>query len=152
MATAGVNDGDMLQLLPQQQQQGGQQQQQPGQDSNPMAFNDDGSSKNPAALMAALRGDPRQLSAIEESNPPLAKYAINMRIGILHATTCSYCYLQGHPRGRCLGLAGQLASHAQVRTALICVDAIPEVYILLMPLCLFDYIGRGLRGMTSSDA
>ena len=85
MATAGVNDGDMLQLLPQQQQQGGQQQQQPGQDSNPMAFNDDGSSKNPAALMAALRGDPRQLSAIEESNPPLAKYAINMRVGILHA-------------------------------------------------------------------
>ena len=77
LGSAGVSDGDMLQLMPRQQLQQHPQprQQQPavGGGGNPMDRNPDGSAKNPAALISTILRDPHQMSMIAESNPQLAK-------------------------------------------------------------------------------
>ena len=73
VGACSLNDGDMLQLIP-QQQMGGQptQPQQQGPNSH-LEMNADGSSKNPAGLISYIRNNPQQMLHLEQSNPPLAK-------------------------------------------------------------------------------
>jgi hypothetical protein len=74
LESCGVNDGDILQLMPSnQQQQQQQQQQRPRPGDAAMELNADGSAMNPAALMASLRSDPQKMLALESNSPFIAK-------------------------------------------------------------------------------
>lgn len=67
----------MLQMMPAggQGQQGGPQGMQVDEQQRPahLEMNPDGTAKNPAALMAHIKGNAPILASIEENNPRLAK-------------------------------------------------------------------------------
>ncbi|GAX77711.1 hypothetical protein CEUSTIGMA_g5154.t1 [Chlamydomonas eustigma] len=71
LGSCGINDGDIIQLVPSNQQQ--QQRQEPRANDAAMELNADGSAKNPAALMSSLRSDPQKMLALESNSPFIAK-------------------------------------------------------------------------------
>ncbi len=81
LASCGISDGDVLQVLPAQQQrqqapaaqQRQQQQQQPAAAPPSMAIGPDGSAVSPAAFIAAVKGDAALMGSLRMNRPKLAQ-------------------------------------------------------------------------------